>query len=1015
MKTRAFNRTPVAQAISLVLGSTVLGSIALAQEANQGSAETLDEVVVTGIRGSLISSMNLKREAQGVVDGIVAEDIGKFPDTNLAESLQRITGVSIDRSIGEGSKITVRGIGPDYNLVLLNGRQMPGSSIGDTFASNSRSFDFANLASEAVAGVEVYKTSRAATSTGGIGASVNIKTARPFDNPGMRFNLGLKGVMDESGDNLPSNLQGDSITPEISGIYSQTSEDGTFGLAITASYQERAAGYNQASVGNGWRPFGADQPGWGAIPFEGQPGSERITNRPSGEDIYSVPQNLGYGFNGIERKRTNGQLAFQWKPADSIVATLDYTYSENKIHTQRNELSVWFNFGASTTSWTDGPVAAPLIYSEIIGGPNYSDLSMGGADYATRNENNSVGFNVEWEVSDKLALELDFHSSKATSGADSPFGSNSVLGVASFNRGTTTADFSQDFPVISVVLPPGQTAASASLMQVTGSSFRNSYTKAEVEQAQFKGKFEFTESSNLDFGIGHTEVNNRSAFANVQSDNTWGGIPTVAPDDYDDDIWTEHTVGQYFSNLSGHNNPNLFDQFFSFDFARLRARVAELRGALPGDDATCPLNGNNTQRVPCYEASNRWGTDRRTNEDSLSGFVQYNHSWEGAVPIHMSLGVRYEQTDVTSSALVPIATGINWTGNNEFPVQFSDPDFTTLEGDYSYVLPSADFAFDVLDNLKLRASVGKSIGRPDWGSIQGGQTLSNLARIDGGSGAQGNPNLKPLESLNYDLSVEFYYGDSSYASAGYFRKDVDNYIGITTVELTPFNLPHPGLGAGYYEEAQDNCPQGDLTCIRNFIFENHDGDPGVVRGLDNANGDATGVISGIPGDPIATFDIQVPTNQISAEVDGFEFAVQHMFGASGFGVSANYTIVNSDLSYDNHSTESQFAIEGLSDSANLVAFFENDKWSVRAAYNWRDQFLSGRFDGTGGPNPNYVEAYGQIDLNVGFNVTDNFSVALEAINLTDETIRVHGRNSHQALYVTQTGSRYMIGARYKFQ
>ena len=124
---------------------------------------TLDEIVVTGIRSSLESSMALKRDAQGVVDGIVAEDIGKFPDTNLAESLQRITGVSIDRSIGEGSKITVRGIGPDYNLVLLNGRQMPGSSIGDTFASNSRSFDFANLASEAVSAVEVYKTSRAPT------------------------------------------------------------------------------------------------------------------------------------------------------------------------------------------------------------------------------------------------------------------------------------------------------------------------------------------------------------------------------------------------------------------------------------------------------------------------------------------------------------------------------------------------------------------------------------------------------------------------------------------------------------------------------------------------------------------------------------------------------------------------------------------------------------------------------------------------------------------------------------
>src|SRR5690606_19047215 len=122
-----------------------------------------DTIYVTGIRASLESSMNLKRDAQGIVDGIVAEDIGKFPDTNLAESLQRISGVSIDRSMGEGSRVTVRGVGPDFNLVLLNGRQMPASSIEATNASNSRAFDFANLASESISGVEVFKTSRAAT------------------------------------------------------------------------------------------------------------------------------------------------------------------------------------------------------------------------------------------------------------------------------------------------------------------------------------------------------------------------------------------------------------------------------------------------------------------------------------------------------------------------------------------------------------------------------------------------------------------------------------------------------------------------------------------------------------------------------------------------------------------------------------------------------------------------------------------------------------------------------------
>ena len=291
----------------------------------ENSPEELDTIKITGIRRSLKSSRDFKRDAQGVVDGIVAEDIGKFPDTNLAESLQRITGVSIDRSAGEGSKVTVRGVGPDFNLVLLNGRQMPASSIADTGPSNSRAFDFANLASEAVSGIEVYKTSRASTPTGGIGATINIKTARPLDNPAFLANIGIKGVTDTSGDNLPGSLQGDSVTPEVSGIISAKSTDGKFGIALTASYQEREFGFSQVSVPNGWRVFRGDENNWGTIPQPGTTGSENITNRPGPDDIYSVPQNLNYSVNGLKRQRTNGQLTLQYAPTDRITTTLDYT------------------------------------------------------------------------------------------------------------------------------------------------------------------------------------------------------------------------------------------------------------------------------------------------------------------------------------------------------------------------------------------------------------------------------------------------------------------------------------------------------------------------------------------------------------------------------------------------------------------------------------------------------------------------------------------------------------------
>ena len=982
MNDRARRRSPIAQAISLILGSAV-ALPALAQ-----TSEPLEEVIVTGIRGSLTSSMNLKRDAQGVTDGIVAEDIGKFPDTNLAESLQRISGVSIDRSsIGEGQRVTVRGVGPDFNLVLLNGRQMPVSSIQDTVASDSRAFDFANLASEAISAIEVYKTSRASTPTGGIGATINIKTARPLDNPGLHTSFGVKGVIDDSSRNLPDHLQGDDITPEVSGIYSDTFGDDKFGVSLTASYQERNSGFNQAAVGNGWRPFAGDENNWGTIPQPGQPGSERITNRPDASDIYSVPQNLGYSVNGIERKRTNGQLALQWRPLDALTATLDYTYSENKIQTQRNELSVWFNFGPSSSSWTDGPVAGPLVYSELIPAAN-SDLSMGGAKFATKNENKSVGFNLAWEASERLGFQFDYHDSSAESGADSPYGSNAVLGVASFVRGDTTGDFSQDFPVISVRLPAGQSTINPAQNTVTGSAFRNGYMKMDIEQAQLGGNFEFTDSSHLDFGVGLTEMNNRTAFSTVQND-TWGSDVAFDPAVFPDDVWRADTIRQYFDQISGSGNPNLFNDFFTFDFDRVRSIAASLRGA------------------DRFSASADFTTDRHVKEESQSAYLQFSQAFDTAMPINVAVGVRYEQTDVTSSALVPSPSGISWASDNELnvirPVGASTT--TTLEGDYDYVLPNLDFSIGLMDNLKFRASWGQTIGRPKWGDIQGGQVLDLLVRVDGGTGSQGNPALKPLESTNIDLSLEWYYAEGSYASIGYFNKDIDNYVGITQIVEQPFELHTPIGGALYNEAVAAACADGNTTCIRNYIFTNRANAPGV---------DAVArTITGQAGDPIANFRITVPANQRSSTLHGLEFNIQHMFGASGFGVAANYTKVDSGLTYPNQLRNEQFALEGLSDAANVVAFYENFGWGVRLAYNWRDEFLSSRFDGAGA-SPNYTEEYGQFDLNVSYQWGDNLTLQAEAINLTDEIQRIHGRTDNEALFVTQTGPRYMIGARYKF-
>ena len=973
---------------------------AKAAETNaEADAKTLDTVVVTGIRGSLTSSMNLKRDSQGIVDGIVAEDIGKFPDTNLAESLQRISGVSIDRSLGEGSKVTVRGVGPDFNLVLLNGRQMPGVGNADgAGVSNSRAFDFANLASEAISEVEVFKSSRASTPAGGIGATINIKTARPLDNPGFVGSVGLKAVNDTSNDNLPKALQGSDFTGEMSGIFSNTFADGKFGISLSGSYQERDFGFSRAAVANGWAKFrGDDTNSWNRLPREGEPGyaGYDITNPPGTDDVYARPQNLGYSVNGVQRQRTNGQLTLQYAPTERVTTTLDYTYSENKIQQQRNELSVWFNYGPGASSWTDGPVSAPIIYSETIGfSPEGrgADIAMGGMKLANKSENKSLGFNVEWEVNDSLDLEFDYHDSTAEIGPDSPYGSAGVLGAAAFIRGTTTADFSGDFPIVNIQLPPGVSGVDPSQALVTGSVFQNAYAKSEVEQGQVSGRFEFGDYSGLDFGVAATEVNNRTAYGYMQRD-TWGGVGT--PADYEDSIWYVDDMSRYFDSFSGHDDPNFSSQFLMFDFDALRKRAGEVAG----DDSF-------------YRAPEEFSRDLRTTEKSKSAYLQWTTTFDWSMPLHVAAGVRYEETEVTSSALVPIGTGISWGSANELNVIFGEADFTTLEGKYDYLLPNLDLALDLTDTIKLRGSYGQTIGRPGWQDIQGGQTLAQQLRVDGGDGNQGNPALEPLLSHNFDLSFEWYYGESSYLSVGYFRKNIDNYIGVTQIQDTPFDL-HTPVGGAYWNEAlASGCTAANLVCIRNYIFINHAGDPGVTS-TGVVGGEQTGTIVGQPGDPIASFDITVPANQQSATLDGWEFNVQHVFGESGFGLAANYTIVDSSLGYDNYNLGEQFALEGLSDSANLVAFYDKGRWQVRAAYNWRDEFLSSRFDGQG-PNPNYVEAYGQLDMNVSYQVTERLTLQVEGINLTDETQRVHGRHKNQVLFATQNGPRYMFGLRYKF-
>lgn len=985
-----FSRTRLATSLSVILSAMATTPLYAQEAAQDEQAEDSFEVIqVSGIRNSYLRAMDMKRGADGVVDGISAEDIGKFPDTNLAESLQRITGVSIDRVNGEGSRVTVRGFGPDFNLVTVNGRQMPGAQIEATSASASRSFDFNNLASEGIAGVEVFKTSRAAQPTGGIGSLINILTARPLNNPGLVANIGVKAVHDTS------TQDGSNVTPEISGIYSNTFNDDTFGIALTGAYQERDYGFNSAETSSGWYTIRGLDGDWGSLPTDGS-----FVNRPQENDVYSVPRNLLYSFNELERTRTNGQLVLQYRPNDKITTTFEYLYSELEISQRRQEMSTWFNGVPTSGEYTQGTntvgsVVGPVIYTDAT----CCDVGLGTGEWATVNENKSVAFTIEYDVNDNLSFMFDYHDSEAEAGPDGPNGSNNVISAVQFDRVSTTVDYSQDFPVMDITFADGVAGLDPSRMATSGTSFRNSYMKTEIEQAQLHGSYTFDEGivESIDFGVATTEVTNRSAFSNAQRD-TWGGYGT--PEDYPDSIFRQETVRDKFDELNGSDNPNLEPFYYS---SNLQDLIDAISGIAAANGETISPCGTVLCADPNYQV------DRTAEEEQLSFYLQANLEMEwGNMPVSLNVGVRYEDTEINSRALVPLYTKIVWAGDNEFSAIPEGEGFTELAGEYDHWLPAIDFKIDVTDDIVLRASYSESITRPSYSDIQGGRTINQLLRFDGGTGNQGNPGLLPFESQNIDLSVEWYYEEGSYFSVGYYDKTVDNFIATDVVNDTVFNLPHPAQGPRFDEAAAAVGSTTDFAAIRQYFFDN---------GFVDANGDIVGVAG---QDAAANFRIFTPVNEREGSVDGFEIALQHMFGDSGFGVIVNYTTVDGDVEYDNYNTNKgeniveQFVLPGLSDTANFVAFYEDNGWSARIAYNWRDRFFVSPIDGNGELNPIYNEEYYQVDANVSYDIDENLTVFIEGINITDQNQRTHGRHPNMVIAALQGGPRYHVGARYKF-
>ena len=1026
-------RTKIAAAVSAAC--SILASPVMAQDTQ------LEEVVVTGIRGSMQMAMDVKRDSAGVVDAISAEDMGKFPDTNLAESLQRVTGVSIDRSQGEGSQVTVRGFGGQFNLVTLNGRQMPAANVpntsGNSFGAsgNSRSFDFSTLASEGVSGLQVYKTGRASAPTGGIGAAINVNTIRPLES-GNQAVVGAK-LMDDKGGN---------VTPEYSGLVSWANDDSTLGVSLFASVQERE-GSQRSGLNSGYVWLYPYDPSNGAL------ANATHTNEPETGQLAAYPTNNRLDTSTYTRERTNAFLTLQYAPSDRLTITADAYYALNEVEQNSNQSQQWLARKFDTMVWdASGVTATPLSLSEYYNEQPEAPFTEVGSDIMDDNrkvrqndEITSIGVNFDYRINDSWTANLDYATSEATSKGGFPGGVSVYRGVFSSAASSWRAfDLSQKMPntLIAITDGAGNQDGKLTVDEIgTQQAYRDSsWMSHDVDQFQLTANWDNGGNITVDMGVGATDMKmNQDSLNEGYTLGGWG----VA---YTGDV--EEMAPGLLYEVCG------ICKFKSFDF---QANRSVLDSLAPEGTSTFLL-GEQSFRADPYDfwfAMDGWDYDatrepfdalnppkrgsatNQITEDVMSAFVSTTMEGEiGDKPMQLVAGIRYEETSVTSSTVQGVPIAFKWDSDNDTTRVLGSGESTLNEDhDYKNILPSLDFSVDLTDEFKARASFSRTIARPQYSymfiptNVSHGGTLTYLGGVP--SASRGSAKLDPLTSDNFDLSFEYYYGDANYASIGYFQKAVSNFVGIEQVERQFFNLRNvtaraPGNRLDRAIQAFDAAgvanPSEEQLFTMVAILDNPADFPNGAADYDHGPGEADQALvvfnkyDVMPDnlDPLYTFQTALPVNNKTANLDGYELAIQHFFGESGFGVMANATLVNGDIAFDNSAPPNfdQFALEGLSDSANLILVWENDTFGARIAYNWRDAFLSSA--NAGNYLPRYTDEHSQVDVNFSWNVSDNLSLSLDGVNLTEQGVFQYGRTYNQMYINSEADARWVLAARYNF-
>lgn len=841
------------------------------------SVVRLQEYRVTGLRESLASAAEIKQSNMQVVDSIVASDIDKLPDINVSYALSRVPGVQLAHtfsSLGGNGGVTIHGLNQIVNA--LDGREVitPGGIANGTagVGVGQRTFDYSQIPSALIAGIDVYKTSAANQIDGGLGGLVDVRTRKPFD-----FSDGLGGGATVG--TTYSVLKGaNAQNYNVFANASQKTDVGKVGVLVAVS-----------DITTPWREdaIGIGNP---------TPNSAVTTGVATALTSSGYTNNSSYG----EFKTQGYNVVLQWQPTKTL--QLYAGYNPNK----------WRNIQDSVQFITSHPVSATLAGSGVM-----FDGSTTAVRRATFLNTTATAYGFIRDLENKLNmvnaggryttgdLTVTFDANRYTS--SNRFYNNLVF--ASVSIPSLTYDLGGEIPSISV---SGVSLMDPSVYRLSQVNYRLFPSNTEGRAARIDGDYAFAKGIISKVAAGFR-------YATTTSDNLPTGlflgsfsIPSSANllSQYPN-LWRPSPIQNMFSGYSQPQN----QQFLAADTRIMR-------------DADALYKAYNATNTPNTSATVNPLSLFDIKETTTAFYLMPQFSTEIAGRrIDGNFGLRAVQTKedtrgyqgATAATAVPLV----------------------LKSSYWDYLPSFNARLKLTEKLFLRAAVSKTITRPTFGSLSPSLTLNaNPVDPNLNSGAQGNPDLKPVRATSYDLSIEFYPNQSDVFYCAGFQKDVKGFIG---------NFSEP---------------------------RTYDGVTYLIRTSKNLN---------------------------PATIKGVEFGFQHFFNYlpapfDGLGFQANYTYVDSSTptTVSGLGAPVNAPLTNLSKrSYNVVAMYEKGPFSGRIAYNYRSDFVTGfaYFVNTGLLNQEML-GYGDLDASVNFNLTKNVQIAIQGVNLTN-TLRYQVYGSKQ--------------------